>query len=62
MFFIPCVSLVFAVMMALEIARCFGKDLGFAIGLILLGPVFLPILALGDARDLGPAGGSPAAI
>ncbi len=37
------------------LAKSFGKDIGFAIGLFLLGIVFLPILAFGDAQYQGPA-------
>ncbi len=37
------------------LAKSFGKDIGFAIGLLLLGIVFLPILAFGNAQYQGPA-------
>jgi hypothetical protein len=38
------------------IARNFGKGTGFGIGLALLAPIFLPILAWGDTRyQLQPA-------
>ena len=40
---------IMSIMIYLELAKRFGKDTGFAIGLILLGIVFLPILAFGDA-------------
>jgi len=33
----------------LRLAKLFGKSSGFGVGIILLGVVFLPILALGDA-------------
>jgi len=62
MFLIPCVSLVFAVMMTIEVAKCFGKDVGFGIGLLLLAPIFYPILAFGDSQYVGPMGGSPATL
>jgi hypothetical protein len=38
------------------LSKSFGKDEGFTVGLILLSPVFLPILGFGDARYLGPYG------
>lgn len=44
-----------------ELAKSFGKDEGFAIGLILLSPIFLLILGFGNAEYVGP-GGAPAAI
>jgi hypothetical protein len=54
---IPCVGIVVAVMLMLDLARVFGKDTTFAIGLILLGAVFLPILAFGSAQYVGASGG-----
>ncbi|WP_205712206.1 DUF5684 domain-containing protein [Euzebya rosea] len=45
-----------AVVVGMDFARSFGKDTGFGVGLALLPFVFLPILAFGDARYLGPAG------
>ena len=41
------------------LAKVFGKDTGFAVGLVLLSPVFMAILGFGDAKYLG-AGASPA--
>jgi len=54
---IPVVNLVFVVILFVELAKCFGKGAGFAVGLILLGFVFFPMLAFGDAEYLGPDGG-----
>ena len=34
---------------SLRLAKLFGKSSGFGVGIILLGVVFLPILAFGDA-------------
>ena len=45
-----------AVVVAIDFAKSFGKDTGFGVGIALLPFVFLPILAFGDARYLGPAG------
>jgi len=53
LFFIPCVNIVIGVMVYLDLARVFGKSVGFGIGLILLSFVFLPILAFGDAEYVG---------
>ena len=36
-------------------AKSFGKGVGFAIGLILLSPIFIMILGFGDATYQGPA-------
>jgi len=36
------------------LAKSFGKDILFALGLTFLGFIFLPILAFGDAQYQGP--------
>jgi len=50
LYLIPFVSLVAAIINCFDMAKAFGKDTGFGIGLLLLSPVFLPLLALGDSR------------
>ncbi|WP_205712207.1 DUF5684 domain-containing protein [Euzebya rosea] len=52
-------ALVFSVIMMIDLAKSFGKDTGFGVGLAFLPFVFGPILAFGDARYLGPAGPEP---
>jgi hypothetical protein len=47
---IPLVNIVVAIIIVLAIAKNFGKGAGFGIGLLLLGPIFYPMLAWGDAR------------
>ena len=51
--FIPVVNLVIAIIAMLAFAAKFGKGGGFAVGLILLPIVFMPILAFGDAQYAG---------
>ncbi len=53
MFFIPLISIIFAILACLEMAKVFGKEAGFGIGLLLLGFIFAPILAFGDAKYQG---------
>jgi hypothetical protein len=53
--FIPFVNLVIAIIVAIELAKVFGKGGGFAAGLILLPFIFYPILAFGEARYTAPA-------
>lgn len=43
--FIPLVNVVIGILVMLDIAKAFGKEPGFAIGLILLPWIFIPILA-----------------
>jgi hypothetical protein len=54
--FIPIVNIIFLVWMMNMISKSFGKDEGFTVGLVLLGIVFIPILAFGESRYLGPYG------
>ena len=50
---IPIVNLVIAIIIMIELAKVFGKDGGFTVGLILLPYIFYPILAFGDAKYIG---------
>lgn len=52
---IPIVGFIVGILLMIDLAKSFGKDIGYAIGLILLGVVFLPLLAFGDAKYVGPA-------
>jgi hypothetical protein len=50
LFFIPVGNIVAIILVDIELAARFGKSSGFAVGLILLPVVFLPILAFSDAN------------
>jgi hypothetical protein len=50
---IPIVNIVVLIILYLKLAEVFGKGGGFAVGLILLPFIFLPILGFGSARYLG---------
>ncbi len=52
--FIPLVNIVIGVIALWELAKVFGKGVGFFIGLLLLSPIFLMILGFGDAQYQGP--------
>jgi hypothetical protein len=47
---IPCVNIVIAILVGIEVAKNFGKGTGFGLGLGLLSFIFYPILGFGDAR------------
>ncbi|MCO5253802.1 MAG: DUF5684 domain-containing protein [Bacteroidetes bacterium] len=47
---IPFVNLIVIIILYIELAKVFGQGGGFAVGLILLGIIFIPILAFGDAK------------
>jgi Family of unknown function (DUF5684) len=53
---IPIVNIVVVIVVAIDLAKAFGRGGGFAIGLFLLPPIFLLILGFGSARYVGPAG------
>jgi hypothetical protein len=59
LFLIPLVNIVVAVMVWHSISTNFGKGVGFTLGLIFLGFIFIPILAWSDAEYLGPTAGNP---
>jgi hypothetical protein len=52
---IPCVNIVIAVIMWIDVAKSFGKSELFGIGLAFLGFIFVPMLGFGSARYVGPA-------
>ena len=58
--FIPFGALAWIIMMMVALAKSFGKSGGFAVGLILLSPIFTCILGFGDAKYIGPKGEAPA--
>lgn len=53
---IPGVNFVIGILAFLGLAKNFGKGGGFAVGLLLLGFIFFPILAFGSARFEGQKG------
>jgi len=48
--FIPLVNFVIAIIVAIDVAKNFGKDVVFGLGLAFLGFIFYPILGFGDAQ------------
>ena len=49
------VNVIVAIILCIDLAKSFGKGVGFGIGIVLLGFIFLPILAFGDAQYQGAA-------
>lgn len=59
-YIIPIVNIVITIIVYYDLARSFGKGVGFTVGLFLLSIIFIAILGLGDAQYVGPAaGGGP---
>ena len=57
LFLIPIVNFIVLIIVSIDLAKSFGKGVGFGIGLLLLGIIFYPILGFGDAQYQGPAAG-----
>lgn len=53
MMFVPIANIVFMIMTYNEVAKNFGKDAGFTVGLIFLPFVFWPMLGFGNAVYVG---------
>lgn len=58
LFFIPFVNFVVAIIVALDLAKSFGKDAGMGILVAFLPIIGYPILAFGDSKYVGPAASS----
>ena len=50
---VPCVSIVVGILLCIDLAKAFGKDAGYGIGMALLPFIFFPMLAFSDARYVG---------
>jgi hypothetical protein len=51
---VPCIGIIFVIILLFDLAKLFGHGVGFTIGLILLPILFLPILAFGQYQYQGP--------
>ncbi len=60
LFLVPIVNLVIAIIITVDLAKAFGHGIGFAVGLMLAGIVFYPLLAFDSSPYLGRAGAPPA--
>src|SRR5213595_4177271 len=57
---IPFVNIIVGIILCIDMAKSFGKGVGFGIGLALLGIIFWPILGFGSAQYQGSAASQPA--
>ncbi len=46
---VPILNLIIAIALMIRLSQAFGKDSGFAIGLLLLSPIFMAILSFGSS-------------
>ena len=52
---IPFVNIIILIILIIDLAKSFGKGVGFGIGLLLLAVIFFPILGFGSAQYQGPS-------
>src|SRR4051812_33769063 len=52
---IPVVNFVVLIIVAIGVAKAFGKGTGFGLGLAFLSPIFMPLLGFGGATYVGPS-------
>jgi hypothetical protein len=50
---VPCLGLIFLIVISIDVARAFGRSGAFAVGLFFLPFVFYPILGFGKSKYLG---------
>jgi len=59
---IPFVNFIIFIILSIDIAKNFGKGVGFGLGLAILGVIFWPILGFGSAQYQGGGTAAPATI
>ncbi|HRE39807.1 MAG TPA: DUF5684 domain-containing protein [Ignavibacteria bacterium] len=52
---IPCVNIIVLFIVSVDLAKSFGKDMIWGVGIFLIPVIFLPVLAFGDAQYVGPS-------
>ncbi len=55
LFFLPLVNLIIAIIVMHNLSLSFGKGVGTTLGLLFLGFIFMPWLALGSAKYTAPS-------
>jgi Family of unknown function (DUF5684) len=50
---VPLLNIFVFIRLVFELAGSFGRGIGFGFGLLLLSPIFVPVLAFGDSRYVG---------
>lgn len=51
---IPFIGWIFAIIVFIDVAKSFGKGVGYGLGLYFLGFIFFPLLGFSDEEYLGP--------
>jgi hypothetical protein len=59
LYLIPFVNILIGIVIFIDLAKSFGKDMLYGIGMLLLPFIFVPMLGFGDAQYRGPAAATP---
>jgi hypothetical protein len=51
--FVPLLNVFVLIRLVFELARAFGRGIGFGVGLLLLSPIFVPVLGFGGSQYVG---------
>jgi hypothetical protein len=62
LYIVPIVWWIVYIIVYYDLAKSFGKGVGFAIGVIVLPFIFVPILGFGSSEYVGPYAAGPRAI
>ncbi|MBS1514823.1 MAG: signal peptidase I [Bacteroidetes bacterium] len=54
-YYAGCTTIIGHIILSLDLARSFGKDVGYGVGLILLPWLFYPMLGFSSAQYVGPS-------
>lgn len=54
---IPYLNFIFWIILMLDLAKSFARGVGFAVGMILLPMIFVPIIGFGSSEYHGPSAG-----
>ena len=57
LFLIPFVNIIVAIIVTNDMAKSFGKSVGWTVGLLFLPFIFYPMLGFGSAKYMGPSAG-----
>jgi len=62
LYIIPIIGFIVWIIVSIDLAKSFGKSSGFAVGLIFLPFIFIPIIGFGSARYVEAYAAGPRAI
>jgi hypothetical protein len=62
LFIIPIVNFIVYIIVYYNLAKSFAKSTGFAVGMIILPFIFIPILGFGSSQYAGPYAAGPRAV